>query len=59
VFFYCICSEVDQAAVWFDKAIDERDPSVVSLLGGSLMKILRSSSHWPALAGRLNLPETL
>jgi eukaryotic-like serine/threonine-protein kinase len=57
VFFHCICGEVEEAAAWYDKAIDERDPSVISLLGG-LIKTLRSSSRWPALASRLNLPET-
>ncbi|HWZ30507.1 MAG TPA: protein kinase [Bryobacteraceae bacterium] len=55
--FHAMCGETDAAAGWFEKAIEQRDPSVVGYLRTPLMKILRSSPQWPALAKQMNLPE--
>jgi len=55
--FHAMCGETDAAADWFEKAIDQRDPAVVGYLRTPLMKVLRSSPRWPALAKQMNLPE--
>jgi Tfp pilus assembly protein PilF len=55
--FHAMCGEPDAAADWFEKAIEQRDPAVVGYLRTPLMKILRSSPRWPALAKQMNLPE--
>jgi TolB-like protein len=51
--FHALCGEFDPAADWTERAIDERYPPLVSILG----PLLRSSSRWPALARMMNLPE--
>jgi len=50
--YHLICLEIDQAADWIEKAIDERDPRVTFLI-----RFMRTSSRWPALAEKMNLPE--
>jgi serine/threonine-protein kinase len=55
--FHAMGGGTDAAADWFEKAIDQRDPAVVGYLRTPLMKILRSSPRWPALAKQMNLPE--
>jgi TolB-like protein/Tfp pilus assembly protein PilF len=57
--FHSICGDVDAAADWFERAIEQRDPSVVGYLRTPLMKTLQSSSRWPALAKQMNLPEVV
>jgi serine/threonine protein kinase/tetratricopeptide (TPR) repeat protein len=51
--FHALCSEFDQAADWAERAIKDRYPRLVPILG----PLLRSSSRWPALARMMNLPE--
>jgi serine/threonine-protein kinase len=51
--FHAICGELDHAAAWAERAIDERYPRIVAILG----PLLRSSPRWPALARVMNLPE--
>jgi TolB-like protein len=55
--FHAMCGEADAAADWFEKGIEQRDPAVVGYLRTPLMRILRSSPRWPALAKQMNLPE--
>jgi TolB-like protein/Tfp pilus assembly protein PilF len=55
--FHLICDEVDRAADWTEKAIDQRDPLMLIFLQLPLAKALRSSARWPALAKMINLPE--
>jgi serine/threonine protein kinase/Tfp pilus assembly protein PilF len=55
--FHAMCGETDAAADWFEKAIEQRDPSVVGYLRTPLMKMLQSGPRWPALAKLMNLPE--
>ena len=56
--FYTITGDVDQAAVWAEKAIEQRFPGLVmGLTAGGITKPLRESSHWPRLAKLMNLPE--
>jgi len=57
--FHLMSGEADAAAGWFERAIDERDPAVVGYLRTPLLKPLRSSPRWPALARLMNLPVTV
>jgi TolB-like protein/predicted Ser/Thr protein kinase len=49
--FHLLCGEIDQAADWFEKAIEQRDPAMPGL-----GYRFRSSPRWPALAKLMNLP---
>jgi hypothetical protein len=51
-----LCSEIDAAADWYEKAIQERDPFVVVFARISYGKVLRESPRWPKLAKMMNLP---
>jgi TolB-like protein len=52
VAFHLACKEVDQAADWAEKCVEQRDPVLPTLL-----PFFRSSSRWPMLAKIMNLPE--
>ena len=54
--FHTCCDEIDLAADWFEKAIEERDSLVVVALQSAIAEPLRASSHWPKLAALMNLP---
>ncbi len=56
--FHAMCGEADAAADWFERAIAQRDPSVVGYLSTPVMRILRSNPRWPVLARQINLPES-
>ena len=57
--FHALCNEVEEAAGWFDRAIDQRHPFVTMLLlTPPYLPVLRASSRWPLLARRLSLSET-
>jgi eukaryotic-like serine/threonine-protein kinase len=49
-------SELDAAADWYEKMIEQREPFAVIYAGSSLCKELRQSPRWPALARKINLP---
>ncbi len=59
VLYHCICSEIDAAADWYRKAIEQRDPNAVLMANMSLTKPLRESARWPELAKMMNLHEAL
>jgi tetratricopeptide (TPR) repeat protein len=59
VYYYLVCSEIDQAANWAEKAIEQRAQAIPAVLRLPLAKELRSSSRWPALAKMMNLPEAV
>ena len=50
--FHALCGNLDRAAEWAQRAIEERYPPLVAILG----PLLRSSPRWPALATLMNLP---
>ena len=54
--YYLIGADYERAADWVEKAIDQREPSLLGPLGGPVAKPLRVSARWPALAKRMNLP---
>jgi serine/threonine-protein kinase len=58
--FHALRGEPDEAAQWFDRAIDQRHQFVpMILLTRPYLPVLRASSRWPALAQRVNFTETL
>ena len=54
VVFHALCGEIDQAAQWAERAIEQRDMPLIQNLGW----LLRPTNHWPALAKLMNLPGT-
>jgi len=48
--------DMDAAADWAERAIQQRAPAVLNFLHCPLADALRSGPHWPRLAGLLNLP---
>ena len=53
--FNLLQSRVDEAAVWAEKAIEQRDGYLLVLLSTLVGTRLRSSPRWPRLASLLNL----
>ncbi|HZZ17001.1 MAG TPA: hypothetical protein VFE08_13690, partial [Candidatus Sulfotelmatobacter sp.] len=58
--FHFLCSENEQAAEWTERALEQRDQLVpMILLSPPWGPMLRTSSRWPALAKRMNLPDAV
>ncbi len=57
VIYYLLCSQIDLAADWTEKAIEQRDAALTSYLQLPQLKELRRSSRWPALAKMMNLAD--
>ena len=59
--FHLLCSEIEQAAEWVEKALEQRQHQMVAmlLLTPPYGPMLRSSSRWPRLARMMNLPEAV
>ena len=57
--YHLLCSEIDAAADWYEKAIQERDPFAVVFACIPYGKGLRESPRWPKLAKMMNLPERI
>jgi serine/threonine-protein kinase len=55
--FHTCCGEIDLAADWFEKAIEERESMVGAVLQSAIAEPLRASPRWPKLAALMNLPE--
>jgi len=53
--YHLICSEIDQAANWAEKAIAQREPSIIGFLVSPAAKDLRASPRWAAIAGMAKL----
>jgi serine/threonine protein kinase len=51
--FHFLCAEIDLAADWAERSLEQRDPGIPMLLASAPF---RSSARWPALAKLLNLP---
>ena len=54
--FYLCCGEIDRAADWFEKAIEERYTLVHASLQSAMAEPLRAGPRWPKLAALMNLP---
>ena len=48
--YHLLCSEIDAAADWYERAIQERDPFAVAFACIPYDKGLRESLRWPRLA---------
>lgn len=55
--FHTFCGEIDLAADWMEKAIEQRFPAVTTWLQGAQGEPLGNSPRWPKLAALMNLPE--
>ena len=56
VFFHVLRSEIDQAADWYEKAIDQRELFALICAPSPMITPLRESRRWPRLAQLMNLP---
>jgi tetratricopeptide (TPR) repeat protein len=56
VVYHILCSELDAAADWYEKCIEQREPFAVMYARTAIAAPLRSSARWPALAKSMNLP---
>lgn len=56
--FHLLRGEVDVGADWVEKAIEQRDLSMMIYLRFVAWRELRASNRWPNIAKMLNLPET-
>ena len=55
--FHTCRGEIDLAADWYEKAIEERDALVFSTMQTAIGEPVRASARWPKLAALMNLPE--
>ena len=55
--FHICCGEIDLAADWFEKAIEERYSIVGTILQSAIGEPVRGSPRWQKLAALMNLPE--
>jgi TolB-like protein/Tfp pilus assembly protein PilF len=53
--YHLLCGDVEAGADWTEKAIAERDPSMMYYLRFVVCKALRASQRWPAIAKMINL----
>ena len=53
--FHLLCSEVDDAASWYEKMIEARDVFAVIYANSPYTEELRASPHWARLARMMNL----
>ena len=58
VLYHWLCSDTDQAADWYERAINARDPFALVFANGPLGSVFRASSRWPKLASMMNLTVT-
>jgi len=54
--FHTCSGEIDLAADWYERAIEERDSLVPSTLSSAFGERVRASARWPKLAALMNLP---
>jgi hypothetical protein len=57
IHYHLICSDIELAARWAEKAIKQREPAIIYFLLHPLARALRRSSRWPGLAKMMNLPQ--
>ena len=59
--FHLVRGEFEKAAEWIEKGVEQRHPVPLPLamLDERWWRGLRSSSRWPGIASKMNLPETM
>jgi eukaryotic-like serine/threonine-protein kinase len=58
IIYHVVCSEIDFAIDWYERAIEQRQPYAAEWASGGFLRPLRSSPRWHRLARMMNLPET-
>ena len=56
VVYHLLCSELDAAADWYEKIVEQREPFAVMYARTAIVAPLRSSARWLSLAKTMNLP---
>jgi serine/threonine-protein kinase len=56
VFYHVLRGEIDQAADWYEKSIDERELFAIICAPAPIVTPLRESPRWKRLAALMNLP---
>ena len=54
--FHLLCGEIDQGADWVEKAIEQRDSSMMLYVRFVVSRRLRADQRWPKIAKMINLP---
>jgi len=54
VLYHLICSEIDEAADWYEKAIEQREQFAIVFALAPITQELRESHRWPRLASLMN-----
>lgn len=53
--YHLLCSEIDEAADWYEKMIAQRHPFAIIFAHVPVGRALRQSARWPKLARMMNL----
>jgi hypothetical protein len=56
--YHLVCSEMDAAIDWYERAIEQRQPTAAIFASAGFLKPLRASPRWPKLAEMMNMPGT-
>jgi eukaryotic-like serine/threonine-protein kinase len=56
VLYHWLCEEFDQAAEWYERSINARDPFALVFADGPFGSAFRRTPHWPKLAAMMKLP---
>jgi serine/threonine protein kinase/tetratricopeptide (TPR) repeat protein len=56
VLYHLMCSEMDAAADWYEKAVEQRELFAIIFASAPMIRDLRVTSRWPKLAKMMNLP---
>ena len=56
VLYHVLCGDIDAAADWYERAIEEREPFALVFAKTPLTSDFRQSRRWPQLARMMNLP---
>lgn len=56
VWYHLYTGELDEAADWSERVIDERDPFALVYAAAPQLGPLRAHGRWPAIARMMNLP---
>lgn len=54
--YHLLCGEIDEGADWAEKAIEQRDSSMMLYTRFVVSRRLRASHRWPKIAKMINLP---
>ena len=58
VWYHVYTGELDEAANWYERVIDERDPFALVYAASPQLASLRAHWRWPAIARMMHLPTT-